>query len=342
MGLRGWIAAGSLAIGVGSTGVARADELDPALSRLLVNGDCRANLGAIVDDLLVRATVRDGYLEQGLSGRDGLCAPDNAAFKKLVSQLGFALAPNGMYPARSTGFGGFHFSFQASYTAIDESADDWQMGTQGERDSSSRGAAAVGDPPGLIQQYSLNIRKNFLLGIEALANVGFVRQSNRINGGADIRVRLLEGFRTGIGDAFPDVAVGAGIRTTTGTDQLQLTTVAVDARISKPADRKSIGIEPLAGVPISMDIRTLRADRLDPGTDPLGYCESPGPTSPAKEIIWSTRTTTDNRSVLGVHPRLQQQRCVRRRQPRAPEIGFRHQLSVRVVERRRSVGHRPV
>jgi hypothetical protein len=264
---------GVVALGVSWAPGALADALDPALSRLIVSSECRTQLGAIVDDEGVRERLRSEYVAAGLSGRDGLCAPDNAAFKKLVAQWGFALAPNAMYPARTTGFGGFHFSVQAAYTAIDSEATYWKLGTEGERDSASGSAATSGSPPGIIQNYSLNVRKNFILGIEALANVGIVPGSSIINGGADVRLALLEGFRTGVGGVFPDVSVGAGVRTITGTEQLQLTTAALDVRASKPFPIASQGVlTPWIGYQHLWIFGRSGLIDLTPGTDPLGYC----------------------------------------------------------------------
>jgi hypothetical protein len=45
---------------------------------------------------------------------------------------------------------------------------------------------------------------------------------------------LLEGFRTGVGGVLPDLAVGAGVRTMTGTSEFQLTTMGLDGQLSKP------------------------------------------------------------------------------------------------------------
>ncbi len=282
MGIRAYFAALSvLAVGIGFAGESRADSLDPALSRLVINPACTTGRGEIVSDPDARGDILAGYEAAGLPGRDGLCAPDSAAFKKLVAQWGFALAPNGMYPARSTGFGGFHFSLQASYTKIDDGAPYWSLGTQGDRDKASGAAVTSGDPPSMIQSYSLNIRKNFMLGIEAMANVGFVPNSSIINGGADVRMSLLEGFRTGVGGVFPDIAVGAGIRTITGTDQLQLTTVALDARASKPLPIASQSVlTPWVGYQYLWIFGRSGLIDLTPGTDPLGFCGFAGSNIP--------------------------------------------------------------
>jgi hypothetical protein len=186
-----------------------------------------------------------------------------------------------MFPARTTGFGGFEFTLQASYTAIDNGQSYWQLGTQGERDPNTGAASIVGTPPGIIQLYGLNIRKSFPFGFEALANVGFVPDSSIVNGGADVRLSLLEGFRQGIGGYFPDVAAGAGIRTISGTDQMQLTTVALDARVSKPFPIASSSVlSPYVGFQYLWIFGRSGLIDLTPATDPLGYCGFQGPNIP--------------------------------------------------------------
>lgn len=270
-------AVAALLLSLGWSSTAHAEPLDPALSRLVVLQQCRTTTGRIVDDQDVREQIANQYESMGLRRRDGLCAPDNKAFARLVNEWGFALAPSSTYSARTTGFGGFNVGLEATYTGIHDSESYWQDGTQGERDASTGAAPSTGDPPSVISTYGLNIRKNFGLGVEALANVGFVPGSSIINGGADVRLSLLEGFRKGVGGVFPDVAVGTGIRTISGTDQLQLTTVALDARISKPfviADAASI--TPLVGYQYVWIFGRSGLIDLTPGTDPINYCGQSG------------------------------------------------------------------
>jgi hypothetical protein len=189
-----------------------------------------------------------------------------------------------MFPARTTGFGGFEFTLQASYTAIDGGQPYWQFGTQGERDPNTGAAPPVGDPPGVLQLYGLNVRKSFPFGFEALANVGFVPDSSIVNGGADVRLSLLEGFRQGIGGYFPDVAAGAGIRTISGTEQMQLTTVALDARVSKPFPIASSSVlSPYVGFQYLWIFGRSGLIDLTPATDPLGYCGFQGPNIPGPD-----------------------------------------------------------
>jgi hypothetical protein len=119
------------------------------------------------------------------------------------------------------------------------------------------------------------------MGVESMANVGFVSDSNIINGGADIRVSLLEGFRTGVLGYVPDFAIGGGIRTISGTDQLQLTTVVVDARLSKPFTIASSSVlTPTVGFQYLWIFGRSGLIDLTPATDPLGYCGYTGPDIP--------------------------------------------------------------
>lgn len=282
MGKQAIIAAiAALGASLGWATVTLAEPLDPALSRLVVLPACQTATGGIVDGDAARNRIADQYAAMGLKRRDGLCAPDNRAFMRLINEWGFALAPAGTYSARTTGFGGFQVGMEATYTGIHNDESYWKLGTEGERDAATGAAPRSGSPPSVIQLYGLNIRKNFGLGIEAMANVGFVPKSSIINGGADIRISLLEGFRKGVGGVFPDVAIGSGIRTMSGTDQLQLTTVALDARISKPfviADAASI--TPTIGYQYVWIFGRSGLIDMTPGTDPLGYCGFSGQNTP--------------------------------------------------------------
>ena len=70
--------------------------------------------------------------------------------------------------------------------------------------------------------------------LEITGQLGFMPKTSLMSVGADVRLSLLEGFRRGLPAILPDVAVGGGVRTVTGTPQLQLTIAALDAQISKP------------------------------------------------------------------------------------------------------------
>jgi hypothetical protein len=242
------------------------------------------------------------------------CQPDQQAFKRLVNQLGFALGPNAMHSARTTGFGGFHLAFEASYTSISSDADYWKRGTQGAVDpSTNRAATSNQSPASVLQQYSLKLRKGFGYGLEFGGVVGFLPQTSLINGGADVRLALLEGFRSGVLGILPDLAVGGGVRTITGTPQLQLTTVGVDVQISKPlviAD--SSQLTPWLGYQYLWVFGDSGLVDLTPGTNAQGACNyggqnvpgNPDPSKTSTDASGNTRTVYDGQQICrGGSPR---------------------------------------
>ncbi len=249
--------------------------MDPALERLVLDDRCRTPTGAIVDD---QATM-DLVLQA--TGRE-TCSPDHVAFKKLMSQYAFALAPTAMHSARTTGFGGFHFSLEAAYTSIDDDATYWRQGTQGSVDpSSGRASIRNTSPAALLSVYSAKIRKSFGFGLELTGAVGFMPKTNIISGGADARLSLLEGFRTGAAGILPDIAVGGGVRTITGTPQFQMTVVGLDVQISKPLPiADSSIITPWVGFQYLWTFADSGLIDLTPGTDAISYCNFSGPNVP--------------------------------------------------------------
>jgi hypothetical protein len=93
-----------------------------------------------------------------------------------------------------------------------------------------------------------------------------------------VRWALLEGFREGALGLFPDLSVGGGVRTLTGTSKFYLTTVGFDIRASKPialADSAqlipSLGFQRLV---IFADSNVLDAT---PNVDAAAQCGDQGP-----------------------------------------------------------------
>ena len=242
---------------------AAAEPMDPAIERLVINPTCHGDpFGA-------------------LTGSER-CVEDNAAFKRLVAQYGFALAPIPTNTARTTGYGGFHVSIEAAYTSIDHNAHYWTQGTQGAVDPSTNQASSENTGPApVLQVYSVKLRKSFGFGFEVAGTVGTLAESNILSGGADVRLSLLEGFRTGIPGYIPDVAVGGAVRTITGTPQLQLTVVGVDVQLSKPIPiADSSIITPYAGYQHLFIFGDSGLVDLTPATDAIGYCNYSGPNLP--------------------------------------------------------------
>jgi hypothetical protein len=180
----------------------------------------------------------------GLRPQDFPCRPDNASFRNMVSELGFAIAPNAFYPARTTGIGGFAVSVEASYTRIspDRTAEAtggrspyWHLGTQGGQDPNTKQFSVINNAPdSILQIYAIKARKGLPLGFEIAASLGTIANTSLWVGGGDLRWSLMEGFRTGALGLLPDVSLGGGVRTLTGTQKFYLTTVAFDVKMSKP------------------------------------------------------------------------------------------------------------
>jgi hypothetical protein len=179
-----------------------------------------------------------------------------------------------MHSARTTGFGGFHLSIEASYTGIDNGADYWKNGTQGPQEPSSKKFSTVNShPDSVLQLYLLKIRMGFPFGFDLTANVGYMAHTSIVVGGADISWSLLEGFRTGIPGVFPDISVGTGVRTITGTPALQLTVLGVDGKVSKPLPIADSSIlTPYLGFQWLKIFGDSGLIDSTPNVDPLGYC----------------------------------------------------------------------
>ncbi|HVJ89859.1 MAG TPA: hypothetical protein VM580_08640 [Labilithrix sp.] len=220
---------------------ARAGEMDPTPERL-VNQPANLPAGQTCQSVAVNAAPIAGA---GLRPGDFPCRPNNLAFKNLVSELGFAIAPTAFYPARTTGLGGFEISIEASYTniyagrGVEQSGGGslkyWQLGTRGAQDQNTKQySIRNASPDDLLQVYALKARKGLGLGFEFAGSFGYVSNTTLWVGGADIRWSMLEGFRKGALGILPDVSVGGGVRTLTGTSRFYLTTVGIDARVSKP------------------------------------------------------------------------------------------------------------
>jgi hypothetical protein len=249
--------------------VASADSMDPALERLVSaeSAGCRDASGRFTP----------------VSGSDvGWCLPDDVAFKKLMSQWGFAFAPSAMHSARTTGYGGFQLTLEGAFTQISNGADYWKRGTRGEADAQSgRPAFENASPEGLLQLYSVKLRKGFGFGLELAGSFGFMPKTQLFSGGADVRLALLEGFRTGGFGMLPDIAVGGGVRTVTGTPQFQLTVAAVDAQISKPITVHDFSVlTPWLGYQHLWIFGDSGLVDLTPATDAQGYCGYAGSNVP--------------------------------------------------------------
>jgi hypothetical protein len=239
--MRASIASAAIAIAFSATIVkeASAGSMDPATERLVLQ-PAGMNSGQTCQSIAANPTTAPGGNPNAFA-----CSPDNNAFANYISELGFAMAPNAFHPARTTGFGGFALSVEASYTKINQDAKStapdgtqtqyWHQATRGATDPNTKNFSTTNSAPdSLLQIYSLKARKGLPLGFEVTGALGYLANSSLWMLGADVRWAPFEGFRTGAGGIIPDISLGGGVRTVMGTDKFTLTTVGMDVELSKP------------------------------------------------------------------------------------------------------------
>jgi hypothetical protein len=258
---------------------ARAGDMDPTPERF-VNQPSNLPPGQTCQTV---AANPDAVAAAGLRPQEFACRPNNAAFANMISELGFAIAPTAFYPARTTGFGGFQFSLEASYTRI--SADRsvasstgpmqyWHLGTRGPQDQNTKQFSVVNSSPdNLLQVYALKARKGLPLGFELAGSLGYVSNTTLWVGGGDVRWSMLEGFRTGVLGYLPDISIGGGVRTVTGTSRFYLTTLGIDVRVSKPiALQDTSQIIPSIGFQRLIIFGDSNVVDSTPNVDAVGQC----------------------------------------------------------------------
>ncbi|MGH7434983.1 MAG: hypothetical protein ACRENE_04850 [Polyangiaceae bacterium] len=212
------------------------------------------------------------------------CQPANNAWANMMSELGMAIAPPAFHPARTTGLSGFALSFETNITRINQDASVtepdkstiqyWHLGTQGSVDPNTKAYSIRNNQPdAVLQVYSVKARKGLAYGFEITGALGYVANTSLWVGGGDVHWSILEGFRTGLFGYLPDIAVGGGVRTLGGSPKFFLTTVGIDAQISKPftlAD--SAVLTPYVGGQRVIIFANSTVVNLAPQTDPLAVC----------------------------------------------------------------------
>ena len=262
---------------------AHAGSMDPAPERLVLQP---VGLPAGLTCQGVAANPQ-GAVNQGITPNFATCLPDNLAFKNMISELGFAVAPTAFHPARTTGIGGFALTLEANYTHVNADASTsggdgqssvpqtrqyWHDGTVGSSGTSNS------SPDSIIQVYAMKARKGLPFGFEVAGSLGFIANTSMWVGGADVRWSLLEGFRTGALGILPDFSVGGGVRTVTGTAKFHLTTVGIDGQVSKPIPLADLStLTPYIGYQRLYILGDSNIVDLTPNVDPLQQCGYSGP-----------------------------------------------------------------
>jgi hypothetical protein len=277
--------AASLAAATSVAATASAGDMDPTPERFRLQPP---GMPAGFDCAGIAANPGDFVAKTGQTPNNFSCRPNNAAFRNMVSELGFALAPSVMRPARTTGYGGFSLSLEASFTSInaDGAVDGvkyWEQGTRGALNGKSF-AAKNSSPDSLLQIYSLKARKGLPLGFELGTNLGYVAGTSMWVIGGDIRWAILEGFRKGPLGYMPDLAVSGGVNTLVGSSKMYLTTVGINVVVSKPFTFADTGaLSPFIGYQRLIVFGNSTIVDLTPNVDALERCGYQGtdPTSGA-------------------------------------------------------------
>lgn len=103
--------------------------------------------------------------------------------------------------------------------------------------------------------------------------LGYVANTTMWVGGADLHWALLEGYRTGVLGYLPDIAIGGGVRTMSGQSDFYLTTVGIDAQISKPITLADAAVlTPYIGGQRLMIYANSTDVNLAPNADSLAVC----------------------------------------------------------------------
>lgn len=272
MRARGLLAGAMVALSLNAlSGDAHAEPMDFALERLVLNPSCH------------QYAVPGGVAGMGTwNTMAGQCRADNVAFKRLVNQYGFAMAPTAMHSARTTGYGGFELSFEGDLSSLDNKANYFVYGTRGATDpASNKASIRNNDPDPIAQVYLAKMRKGFPFGLELTGVLGFMSHTSFTIVGADVRMSLLEGFRTGAMGVIPDLAVGGAVRTITGSPQVQLTIAGLDAQISKPITIADSSVfAPYVGWQMIWIFGDSGLIDATPNTNAVQKCGYAGPNSP--------------------------------------------------------------
>jgi hypothetical protein len=167
------------------------------------------------NDFRLNATRADGsgILFTGVS-------PDAQAWERFTTELAYVLAPRLVGPAETLGYGGFQVATYWSGTVVSASDGTW--------DVTERARGSEGEASGVMQTLTLDVKKGLPFSFELGASFAWLAESNLFAPGLELRWTLQEGH-----SLAPDFGVRAGVTHLVGSRDLNLTTVGIDAIVSK-------------------------------------------------------------------------------------------------------------
>jgi hypothetical protein len=193
--------------------------------RALAAGLCALTVAAL--PVRARADRNDLTLERiiGMPSASGMTNDPSdpirqTMYKSLMSELALVMAPRPLAPADTLGYSGFQLAFETSFTQITNTADFWQRGV--ENVSSS-----------FLPTLTVMARKGIWLplpGFEIGAGATKLLDSGMYAVQGYAKLALHEGFHDW---ALPSLAVRGAVSHLLGASEVDLTTVSVDASVSK-------------------------------------------------------------------------------------------------------------
>lgn len=243
-----------------------------AVFALLVVGFVRAPVASAdeMDVSLARLCQRDGAACADPDG-DGVYARDDDAWRGVMTQLGYVLAPPLTSGARTTGFRHFYLGIETSVVQLDEGADYWANGTEGDRLSGVERRNRFVDS--VMTLTRLHVRKGLPWGLELGLSAGRIFNTSYWTWGASLQISLMEGFREGLAAWIPDIAIRGSVQTLTGDDEFSLTVPSLDVVVSKPLvlGRAAV-LTPIIGAQFMWIAADSESIDLSPGRDQWAEC----------------------------------------------------------------------
>jgi len=176
-------------------------------------------------------------------------------YKSLMSELAVVMAPRPMSPADTLGYSGFQLAFETSFTQISNNADYWQRGV--ENVSSS-----------FLPTIGVMARKGIWLplpGFEIGAGATKLIDSNMYAVQGYAKLALHEGFHDW---AIPSFAVRGAVSHLLGASQVDLTTVSIDASLSKSFGiGGTVTLDPYVGAAVLLSFVRGQVIDTTPNTD---------------------------------------------------------------------------
>lgn len=194
--------------------------------RALTVGLCAVAFAVAMTPRRARADKNDLTLERiiGMPTGTGFNDPTDPTrqtmYKSLMSELSLVMAPSILTPADTLGYSGFQLDFDTSFTQISSNADFWQQGVQ----------HVSG---GFLSTVTVMARKGIWLplpGFEIGAGATKLIDSSMYAVQGYAKLALQEGFHDW---PIPSLAVRGAVSHLLGTSEVDLTTVTIDAIVSK-------------------------------------------------------------------------------------------------------------